>query len=302
MMNQGNGGNRGGRGGQGGFGGRGQGGGAPDWKRRPRAAAAKIAMGEGGAVWLDEELRGVSDLKHDRGRERTGQYLVEGVRAVETLLDRARENVVALYETEGVAWNRALLDKAPGRIPLRRISETEMEMISSTKTQQGLVAVAAARSLRVNWETARRVTLVDGIQDPGNLGALFRSCAAFGFDALVLGKGTVDPWNPRAARGSAGLVATVPFEAGVNLQTQLDFLRGKGFTILGTSPHGKDTIESVNLKRKVAILVGNEGKGASQNILDQCDAKVRIPMVAGVESLNVAVAHGILASGLHARG
>jgi tRNA G18 (ribose-2'-O)-methylase SpoU len=116
-----------------------------------------------------------------------------------------------------------------------------------------------------------------------------------------LGKGTVDPWNPRAARGSAGLVATVPFEDGVNLQTQLDFLRGKGFTILGTSPHGKDTIENVNLKRKVAILVGNEGKGASQNFLDQCDAKVRIPMVAGVESLNVSVAHGILAAGLVAR-
>jgi 23S rRNA (guanosine2251-2'-O)-methyltransferase len=96
-------------------------------------------------------------------------------------------------------------------------------------------------------------------------------------------------------------VATVPFEAGVNLQTQLDFLRGKGFTILGTSPHGKDTIENVNLKRKVAILVGNEGKGASQNFLDQCDAKVRIPMVAGVESLNVSVAHGILAAGLVAR-
>ncbi|MCB9496780.1 MAG: RNA methyltransferase [Fibrobacteria bacterium] len=285
--------------GQGGRGGRSQG--APDWKRRPRAAAPKAVIGESTAVYLDEELRGVADLRYDRGRERAGQYLVEGVRAVETLLDRARENVVAVYETDGVSWNRSLMDKGPGRIPLRKLTEGEMENISSTKTQQGLVAVAAARSLRVNWETARRVTLVDGVQDPGNLGALFRSCAAFGFDALVLGKGTVDPWNPRAARGSAGLVATVPFEAGVNLQTQLDFLRQKGFTILGTSPHGKDTIDSVKLKNKVAFLVGNEGKGASQNLLDQCDAKVRIPMSAGVESLNVAVAHGILCSGLYLR-
>jgi len=310
-MNDGNGrsgqggfGGRGGQGGRGGggFGGRPQGGGAPDWKRRPRAAAPKAVLGEGAAVWLDEELRGVSELRHDRGREKTGQYLVEGVRAVETLIDRARENVVALYETEGTVWNRALLEKGPGRIPLRRVTEAEMENISSTKTQQGLVAVAAARSLRVNWETARRVTLVDSVQDPGNLGALFRTCAAFGFDAIVLSKGTVDPWNPRAARGSAGLVASMPFEAGVNLQTQLDFLRQKGFTILGTSPHGRDTIESVKLKNKVAILVGNEGKGASQNLLEQCDAKVHIPMAAGVESLNVAVAHGILAAGLHQRG
>lgn len=291
-----------GRGGQGGGGRGGMGGGRPDWKRPPRASAAKVVVGEAGGLWLDEELRGVADLRHDRGRDKAGQYLVEGVRAVETILDRARENVVAIYETEGVEWNRALLDKGVGRIPYRRVTEKEMESISSTKTQQGLLAVAAARSLRVNWETARRVTLVDGVQDPGNLGALFRTCAAFGFDCIVLGKGTVDPFNPRAARGSAGLVATVPFESGVNLQTQLDFLRQKGFTILGTSPHGRDTIESVSLKRKVAILVGNEGKGASANLLDQCDAKVRIAMAAGVESLNVAVAHGVLAAGLFQRG
>jgi TrmH family RNA methyltransferase len=291
-----------GRGGQGGGGRGGNGGGRPDWKRPPRAASPRAVVGESGGLWLDEELRGVADLRHERGRDKAGQYLIEGVRAVETIIDRARENVVAVYETEGVEWNRSLLDKGPGRIPYRRVTEQEMENISSTKTQQGLLAVAAARSLRVNWETARRVTLVDGVQDPGNLGALFRTCAAFGFDCIVLGKGTVDPFNPRAARGSAGLVATVPFESGVNLQTQLDFLRQKGFTILGTSPHGKDTIDSVSLKRKVAILVGNEGKGASANLLDQCDAKVRIPMAAGVESLNVAVAHGVLASGLFQRG
>jgi RNA methyltransferase, TrmH family len=272
----------------------------PPWKLRPRGNA-KVAKGSEGAVWLDEELKAVADLKSDKAREKTGQYLVEGVRAVETLIDRAKENLVAIYESEGLVWNKALLTRSPGKVPVRTIPEREMELLSSTKTQQGLVAVAISRSLRINWETARRVTLVDAIQDPGNLGALFRSCAAFGFDAVVLGKGSVDPWNPRAVRGSSGLVATVPFEAGARLEQTLDFLRNKGFTIVGTSPHGKDTITNVDLKKKVALLVGNEGKGASTNLLDQCDAKVRIPMIAGVESLNVSVAHGILAAGLFGR-
>jgi TrmH family RNA methyltransferase len=286
--------------------GRGNGKGRPDdvpaWKRRPRATGGKAVVSETGATYLDNELKAVSELKYDKGRDKAGQYLVEGVRAVETLIDRARENVIAVYETPGTVWNRAILDKGPGRIPLRTISESEMELISATKTQQGLIAVAAARSLRVNWESARRVALVDAVQDPGNLGALFRSCAAFGFDAIILGKGTVDAFNPRTVRGSAGLVASMPFEDNVRLETQLDFLRQKGFTILGTSPHGKDTIESVKLKHKVAILVGNEGRGASSAILEQCDARVKIPMAGGVESLNVAVAHGILAAGLFARG
>lgn len=299
--------NRDGNGGGSGYGGAPRGdrsgkptGNLPPWKLRPRGNAT-VAKGSEGAVWLDEELKAVADLKNDKTREKTGQYLVEGVRAVETLIDRAKENLVAIYESEGLVWNKALLTRSPGKVPVRTIPEREMELLSSTKTQQGLVAVAISRSLRINWETARRITLVDAIQDPGNLGALFRSCAAFGFDAVVLGKGSVDPWNPRAVRGSSGLIATVPFEANARLDQTIEFLRNKGFAIVGTSPHGKETIDSISLKRKVALLVGNEGKGASANLLDQCDCKVRIPMIAGVESLNVSVAHGILSSGLFAR-
>jgi len=260
-----------------------------------------VAKDEQGLLLMDQELRAVADLKQEKARERTGQYLVEGVKAVETLIDHARENVVAVYQTEGLEWNKALLTKSPGKVPVRVVSSREMEQISGTKTQQGLVAVAMARALRINWESARRVTLVDAVQDPGNLGALFRTSAAFGFDAIVLGKGSVDPFNPRAARGSSGLVASIPFENNVRLEQTIDFLRNKGFTIVGTSPHGKDSIENVALKKKVAILVGNEGKGSSANLLDLCDAKVRIPMAGGVESLNVAVAHGILAAGLFQR-
>ena len=305
MNRDGNGGGNGGGYGQGGApGGRqgGQGGGnLPPWKLRPRSNTPRIAQGSEGAVWLDEELKGVADLRNDKARERTGQYLVEGIRAVETVIERAKENVVAIYESEGLVWNKSILTKSPGKIPVRTISEREMELLSSTKTQQGLVAVAIARSLRINWETARRVTLVDAIQDPGNLGGLFRTCAAFGFDAVVLGKGSVDPWNPRCVRGSSGLIATVPFEANARLEQTIEFLRNKGFAIMGTSPHGKDTIDSINLKKKIALVVGNEGKGASANILDLCDTKVRIPMILGVESLNVSVAHGILAAGLFGR-
>jgi tRNA G18 (ribose-2'-O)-methylase SpoU len=274
----------------------------PPWKRRPFAASSKVAKDQMGLLILDQELKGVADLRTEKGRERSGQYLVEGVRAVETVLDHARENVVALYQTEGVEWNKALINRVPGKLPVRIVSDREMEQISSTKTQQGLIAVATARAPRINWDVAKRVTLVDAVQDPGNLGGLFRTCAAFGFDALVLGKGTVDPFNPRATRGSAGLVAAIPFEGNVRLEQTIEFLHNKGFTVVGTTPHGKDTIESVPLKRKVALLVGNEGKGASANILDQCDARVRIPMAGGVESLNVAVAHGILAAGLFQRG
>lgn len=284
-----------------------RGGNNPRWSRRPesRAGARRVETAEGAVVELDAELRGVAALKHDKMRERESQYTVEGVRAVETILQNARENVVAVYEVEGVQWKRELLGAGRDRTPLRTISEDQMAALSHTKTSQGLLAVAAARALRVNWDTARRVTLVDGVQDPGNLGGIFRTSAAFGFDALILGKGTVDAWNPRVARGSAGLVASVPFESGHNLGSMLEFLRSKGFVVVGTSPHGKETIESLahklnarpgHIEGKVAFLIGNEGRGTEQNLLDQCDLKLRISMADEVESLNVAVAHGILCS------
>jgi TrmH family RNA methyltransferase len=264
-----------------------------------------IENAQGEIVELDGELRVVATLKHDKAREREGQYVVEGVRAVETLLELAGENVLAVYEIQGTQWKKELLGSGRDRKPCRVITTAQMAEISHTKTAQGLLAVAAARSLRVNWDLARRVTLVDGVQDPGNLGAMFRTSAAFGFDAMVLGKGTVDPWNPRVARGSSGLVASVPFESGHNLPAMLEFLRSRGFTIVGTSPHGKETIDTLahklsarpgHIDGRVAFLVGNEGKGTQTNLLDQCDLKLRITMAPGVESLNVAVAHGILCS------
>lgn len=278
----------------------------PNWIRRPRPASARvIENAQGEQVELDGELRVVATLKHDKAREREGQYVVEGVRAVETLLELAHENVLAVYEIQGTQWKKELLGSGRDRKSCRVITEAQMAELSHTKTAQGLLAVAAARSLRVNWDLARRVTLVDSVQDPGNLGAMFRTSAAFGFDAMVLGKGTVDPWNPRVARGSSGLVASVPFESGHNLPAMLEFLRSKGFVIVGTSPHGKETLETLahklsarpgHIEGRVAFLVGNEGRGTQTNLLDQCDLKLRISMAPGVESLNVAVAHGILCS------
>ena len=279
----------------------------PRWNRRPNSPAGvrQVETPEGQVVELDAELRAVAALKHDKTRDREGQYVVEGVRAVETLLESSRENVIAVYEVAGIEWKRDLLGPGRDRLPLRTLSEEQMAELSTTKTCQGLLAVAAARALRVNWETARRVTLVDAVQDPGNLGAIFRSTAAFGFDALLLGKGTVDAWNPRVARGAAGLVASVPFEQGHNLAGTFEFLRSKGFLIVGTSPHGKENLESLahrlgaapgKIEGKVAFLIGNEGAGTQQNLLDQCDVKLRISIAKGVESLNVAVAHGILCS------
>ncbi len=113
-------------------------------------------------------------------------------------------------------------------------------------------------------------------------------------DAVVLGKGTCDPYNPKVVRSSAASLLRIPLETDEDLGAKIQFLRLKGFSIVATSPHAQVSLSQAKLRRKVALLFGNEGAGVGLNFLDQADTIVRIPMRGKVESLNEAVAHWLL--------
>jgi TrmH family RNA methyltransferase len=140
------------------------------------------------------------------------------------------------------------------------------------------------------------ITLVDAVQDPGNLGTIFRTSLGFGSDGMILGRGTVSPFNPKVVRGSSGTFLRVPFEFDVDLVDQINFLRSKGYTIIATDLHAKQSLRQIpqNKLRKMAFLVGNEGAGTNPYFIELADETVKIPMSSELESLNVAVAHGIL--------
>lgn len=180
------------------------------------------------------------------------------------------------------------------RIHTQEVSPRDLAALCDTETPQGIVAVANFGALKPDWATANIVTLIDGVQDPGNVGAILRTSAALGMDAVVLGKGTCDAYNPKVVRASAASLLRVPLETGEDLGAKIHFLRLKGFSIVATSPHAPGTLQQAKLRRKVALIFGNEGAGVGLNFLDQADIIVRIPMRSKVESLNVAVAHGLL--------
>ena len=206
-------------------------------------------------------------LTTEKGREREGRFLGEGVHVVNELVTNHRELVIAVYAVEGFEDN-ALLD-AHCRI-------------ANTKPV---------------YESSRSVlTLVDAVQDPGNLGTLFRTSLGFGSDGMILGRGTVSPFNPKVVRGSSGTFLRVPFEFDVDLVDQINFLRSKGYTIIATDLHAKQSLRQIPERklRKMAFLVGNEGAGTNPYFIELADETVKIPMSSELESLNVAVAHGIL--------
>ena len=236
-------------------------------------------------------------LTTEKGREREGRFLGEGVHVVQELVSHHRELVIGVYMTEGFN-DEALIEQInEAEIKLNILTEDQMKKISSTVTTQGIVAVARIASKKPVYESSRSViTLVDAVQDPGNLGTLFRTSLGFGSDGMILGRGTVSPFNPKVVRGSSGTFLRVPFEFDVDLVDQINFLRSKGYTIIATDLHAKQSLRQIpqNKLRKMAFLVGNEGAGTNPYFIELADETVKIPMSSELESLNVAVAHGIL--------
>ena len=213
------------------------------------------------------------------------------------MLDNHVDLLIGIY-TNDESRTDPLLDKAnAANIKVHTLTNEQMKKISSTVTGQGIVAVCRTASTKPDFDKGHSVlTLVDAVQDPGNLGAIFRTSLGFNSSGVILGKGTVNPFNPKVVRGSSGTFLRVPFEHDVDLAERINFLRQKGYTIVATDLHGKQSLKEIIPRKlkKVAFLIGNEGAGTDQHLIEMADETVRIPMSSNLESLNVAVAHGIL--------
>lgn len=286
--------------------------GAPVYRQRPEqkeevveevldeaALEARVAAAEASedASFNPPWFKKLLSLTTEKGRDREGRFLGEGVHVVQELVSHHREIVLGVYVTESFE-NEALIEEInEAEIKLNILTDEQMKRLSSTVTTQGIIAVARIASKKPVYETSRSViTLVDAVQDPGNLGTLFRTSLGFGSDGMILGRGTVSPFNPKVVRGSSGTFLRVPFEFGVDLIDQINFLRSKGYTIIATDLHAKQSLRQIPERklRKMAFLVGNEGAGTNPYFIELADETVKIPMSSELESLNVAVAHGIL--------
>lgn len=242
----------------------------------------------------------ITGLARRKVREREGLLVAEGVRVVEELLAsgvvvRLAAVSPALEETER---GRALREAVDGLGVAREVGAGEMNALSDTRANQGVLAVAEAPRVELGSlepGASGAVLVLDGVQDPGNLGTLARTAAAFGCDALLCLPGTVDAWNPKAIRASAGALFRLPVVA-AGVEESFGWLTTAGFALLGADAAGEpiEVAERVRLPPRVALAVGNEGAGLSDSVRRGCERIVRVPMRGGTESLNVAVATGIL--------
>ena len=240
----------------------------------------------------------IERLKTRKGRPREGLVLVEGVRCVQEALDAGVGARFAVRSPRllGSEAGRALAADISRRgVPVDEIADPDLERLSDTEHPQGVLLVCEEPTRRLPDlpAPARRGTLLlDGIQDPGNLGTLIRAARGFGAALAVALDGSVDPWNAKAVRASAGAcfhmdVVRAPWaEVG-------PWLEAHNVEVLAASPDGRDVSE-VEPVLAWALAVGNEGAGLRPEIVGAAAHKIAIPMVSGVGSLNAAVAGSIL--------
>ena len=244
------------------------------------------------------------DLKRRKARERQGLFVAEGVRAVEELL-ASPLRVRGILSTGGHDPSprlAGLLDRARERgIEVTDITQEELESASDTETPQGVLAVAEVpeRTLAslVLPATARLVVL-DALQDPGNVGTILRTAAAFGAAAVVALPGTVDLWNAKVVRSAMGIHFRHPAVAAT--WDELSAFRRAHRVALWAADMGGEPLSRSGAPARLAIAVGNEGAGLSAQVRDAADRIVSLPIARDVESLNVAVAAGVILHELRA--
>ena len=173
----------------------------------------------------------------------------------------------------------------------RVVSDKTFRELASTETPQGVIALVrpAVATLEQMTRGDALVVVLDGIQDPGNAGAIVRAAEAFGATGVVFLKGTVNPYNPKCLRGSAGSAFRVPLVAGVEVE---EVLGQAGLGWYAAMPRAAKLVSEADLSARCGIIIGSEGRGVSAALADRTTG-LRIPTV-GVESLNAAVAAGIL--------
>lgn len=244
------------------------------------------------------------DLRRRKARERNLLFVVEGVRAVEELLRsplEVRGALVApqLFEApRGLALKDAL-DRAGVAVDV--VDHRDFASAAETESPQGVLAVAAVpqRSLALVPASDAPLLILDGVQDPGNVGTILRTAAALGARATVALPGTVDLWNAKVVRSGVGAQFThLAFDS--TWDALLPFLE-RTATPLWVAAADGEPVSDVARPPRVAIALGNEGAGVSAMLSAAAACRVSIPIGSATESLNVAVAAGILLYELRSR-
>jgi len=261
-------------------------------------------------------IRGL--LEKGNIRKKNHQFVVEGIKLVDEALEYGKVLeiicAVSLYDeliSGDLSGNRLLAENDKNITnyvkkgsSLLVVSDMVFKSMSETKTPQGILAVAEIPDYRLldrgfleqaYTETGKiKLLVLEDTADPGNLGTIMRTAEAAGVTGVIMGKGTVDIFNPKVVRSTMGSIFRLPFAYEEDLKETIQKLKTQGISFYATHLKGEKSYKDIKYSDRSAILVGNEARGLSDEVADLADTYVLIPMQGKVESLNAAVAAALM--------
>ncbi|QED48872.1 TrmH family RNA methyltransferase [Cytobacillus dafuensis] len=221
-------------------------------------------------------------------RDKTGTYLVEGFHLVEEALSSEQMIEIIVGENTGLppSWDY-------GDIPVTMVTNEIIQSLSDTETPQGVIGVCRQQTFDAANVEGHRFLLIDAVQDPGNLGTMIRTADAAGVDAVIVGEGSVDIFNPKVLRSAQGSHFHLPIIRG-ELAEWIQKLKEKNIPVYGTALENAKVYTEIQSSETFALIVGNEGSGVRKSVLAETTENLYIPIYGKSESLNVAIATGIL--------
>lgn len=249
------------------------------------------------------EVKFLVSLQRTRERIQAGLFLVEGPHLVREALaaekDGAGAEVTAVYHTAefaGTGEGAQLLGEASRKgITITELSAPAFSKAAETETPQGVMAVA--RLPRPSLDDMRQgvsAVFLDRVQDPGNMGTIIRTAAAAGIDAVLVSRQSADPYSGKAVRASQGGIFAVPVVTGISGEAMIAWCRRTHTPLACTSPHEGRYYFDLDLASPGVIVLGHETTGVTDEMFQNADVLVRIPIIGHAESLNVASAAAVL--------
>ena len=228
----------------------------------------------------NKKVKEVVKLKSKKYRDLTNTFIVETTNLVE---EAEKAHIVKdLF---------LVVDEFVDRDDVYFVTKEVMKKMSSMESPSNVLAVCEKNNSKEI--IGDKILLLDGIQDPGNLGTIIRSSVAFGVTTIILSKDTVDLYNPKVIRASEGMFCHINIIT-MDLEEAIDNIKSLGISVYGTNVVDGYDVSTITDKNSYALVMGNEGNGVKTHIQELCDKNLYIPMNGKCESLNVGVACSIL--------
>ena len=244
----------------------------------------------------NETIKKIRKLKEKKYRDQNGKYIIEGVKLIrEAIVEKADIDTIVVCDNcvkNGEIDQKVLYEIA--KYNCVYVDEKVFNNMTDVQNPQGLLAVVEKKNTDKDIKYDEDVIVVlDDIQDPGNLGTILRTIDSVGLSQVIVSKKSGDVFNPKVVRSTMGAIFRVNIIESENLVNTLKEIKKHKFKVVATSLQTEESIYDIKYKKTV-IVIGNEANGVSKEVLDMADQKVKIPMPGKTESLNAAVATGVI--------